>query len=184
AVAGEENDADTVRAFYRHTGSRLKRMGVGYLRTDHAGKDHSKGQRGSSAKRDDVDVVWSMRRGDGTAVLLDCSGSSRLSWVGPRLTLDRTETGGLVAYTAPVRMGWPAGTADRVADLDAIGFPVNGGRRTAREALRAAGKVPGRNSVLLEALRFRRERAWDLRGDSGSASSEAQGGTGGNQPPA
>jgi hypothetical protein len=182
AVAGEENEADTVRSFYRYTGSRLKRNGIGYLRTDHAGKDHTKGQRGSSAKRDDVDIVWRMRRGDGTAVLLDCEGSSRLSWVGPRLVLDRIETGGLVAYTTPTRIGWPAGTAAKAAELDAIGYPVRGTKRGAQAALKEAGHVGGRNAILLDALRYRRERAQEEaqaqrthRLDHGSRSAGAKG---------
>lgn len=157
SVQGEENEADTVRAFYRYTGSRLKRAGVGYLRTDHAGKDMAKGQRGSSAKRDDVDVVWSMTRSKAGA-LLDCSGSSRLSWVGPTLQLERTEVGGVLSYTAPVRVGWPAGTAAKVADLDALGLSLDANKAEARAALKAAGLVGGRNQLLNDALRFRRER--------------------------
>jgi hypothetical protein len=158
AVGGDENEADTVRAFYRFTGSRLKRNGIGYIRTDHAGKDESKGQRGSSAKRDDVDIVWSMTR-SGAGVLLDCSGGSRLNWVGPTLKLERTEPDGVLSYSAPMRMGWPAGTAEKIADLDALGLPLDVSRRAARAALEAAGYLPGRNEILGAALRFRRERA-------------------------
>jgi hypothetical protein len=174
AVAGDENEADTVRAFYRHTGSRLKRAGVGYLRTDHAGKDASRGQRGSSAKRDDVDVVWSMTRAEGSTsgggVLLSCAGSSRLSWVGPKLALDRVETNGIVAYVAPARMGWPAGTQAKVAELDALGLPLGATRRQARKALVAAGLKPGRNDILGGALDFRRERASSAGTSSGDHS--------------
>lgn len=158
AVGGDENEADTVRAFYRFTGSRLKRNGIGYIRTDHAGKDPTKGQRGSSAKRDDVDIVWSMTR-SGDGVLLDCSGASRLGWVGPTLKLGRTESDGALSYTAPMRMGWPAGASEKVADLDALGLPLDVSRRAARAALEAEGKVPGTNEILGAALRYRRERA-------------------------
>jgi hypothetical protein len=157
-VAGDENEADTVRAFYRHTGSRLKRMGVGYLRTDHAGKDMSKGQRGSSAKRDDVDVVWAMKRSK-EGVLLDCTSSSRLSWVGPILQLDRAEVGGALIYTTPMRMGWPVAVLDKAAELDKLGLPLDVSRRAARQAMTDAGMVPGTNDVLGEALKYRNERA-------------------------
>ena len=156
AVSGDENEADTVRAFYRYTGGRLKRLGVGYLRTDHAGKDRSKGQRGSSAKRDDVDVVWSQVRPRTGGALLDCSNSSRLGWVGPTLKLDRTEIDGVLRYSAAVRLGWPTGTADKAAELDRIGVPLDAGRPAAKAALRAAGLGPGNIAVLDAALKFRR----------------------------
>ncbi|WP_328295785.1 bifunctional DNA primase/polymerase [Kineococcus sp. NBC_00420] len=57
-VGGEEDRADTFRAFYRHTIVGLKAQGIAVLRLDHAGKEESRGQRGSSAKTDDVDAVW------------------------------------------------------------------------------------------------------------------------------
>jgi hypothetical protein len=158
AVGGDENEADTVRAFYRHTGSRLKRMGVGYLRTDHAGKDRSKGQRGSSAKRDDVDVVWSMERGRSQGVvLLDCSGSSRLSWVGPHLKIDRLVAADeTVSYASATTFMFPAGTAAMVALLDSIGVPADAGRPTAEKMLRAVGHGPGKKRTLEAAVRLRR----------------------------
>lgn len=156
AVAGEENEADTVRAFYRHTGSRLKRLGIGYLRTDHAGKDRTKGQRGTSAKRDDVDVIWSMSRTKG-GVLLDCTGSTRLSWVGPSLQVERHVSHGTVSYTAPLRFGWPAGTAAKAAELDALGIPKTAGRPTVEAALKAAGHQIGHKRVLQAAIRYRQD---------------------------
>lgn len=161
AVHGEEDKADTVQDFYRYTGSRLKRLGIGYIRTDHAGKDPTKGQRGSSAKRDDVDVVWSMRR-DTTKnsagnLILSCEGSSRLSWVGPHLGINRSEVNGVLTYSTTVRMGWPAGTAAKVKELDALGLPLDIGRPAARKALMEASLTPGRNEILAAALKYRRE---------------------------
>jgi RecA-family ATPase len=47
-VEGDENSADTYRDFFRCSGIRLKAAGVSLLRLDHAGKDASRGQRGSS----------------------------------------------------------------------------------------------------------------------------------------
>lgn len=71
-VEGDENEAHTYQAFYRHAVTPLKRDGVTVVRLDHLGKDASKGARGSSAKSDDVDAVW----------LLD-------TFVGDRLQLKR-----------------------------------------------------------------------------------------------
>ena len=65
AVEGDENSNDTYRAFARHTGLGLKSDGVAVLRTDHAGKDKDKGQRGASAKNDDADVVFRVDRVEG-----------------------------------------------------------------------------------------------------------------------
>jgi len=39
-VTGDENSSDTYRAFYRHTGLRLKTLGVALARLDHMGKDN------------------------------------------------------------------------------------------------------------------------------------------------
>lgn len=64
AVQGEENSSDTIRNYYRHTGLALKAEGRGVLRIDHAGKDAARGQRGSSGKNDDVDLVWELLRDD------------------------------------------------------------------------------------------------------------------------
>ena len=57
-VSGDENEAHTYQAFYRHSVLPLKRRGVSVVRLDHLGKDTTKGARGSSAKADDVDAVW------------------------------------------------------------------------------------------------------------------------------
>lgn len=62
-VHGPENDADTYRDYAIRTGAPLKAAGIAVVRIDHAGKDVLKGQRGSAAKADDVDVVWQLRRG-------------------------------------------------------------------------------------------------------------------------
>src|SRR5205823_1713681 len=45
AVAGEENSNDTFRAWWRVAGVELKRRGMTWARTDHAGKDKTRGQR-------------------------------------------------------------------------------------------------------------------------------------------
>jgi hypothetical protein len=80
AVEGEENSADTYREFARTTGLSLKAAGVALLRTDHAGKDKGKtqGQRGSSAKNDDVDIVYHLQR-DGHTIKLTRI-FSRIGW--------------------------------------------------------------------------------------------------------
>ena len=108
SVEGEEDSADTVRAFYRHTGLLLKSMGVTYLRTDHAGKNVERGQRGSSAKNDDVDVVWQLKRVDakvGTGVVITRT-HSRISWVPSEVRIERRilEDEGQIHYILDAQM--------------------------------------------------------------------------------
>jgi RecA-family ATPase len=91
AVEGAENDADTVRNFYRWTALNLKQEGRAMLRIDHAGKDLKKGARGTSAKNDDVDLVWQMTRNDNTVTLK--STKKRHTWIKEKIlfTVNKTE---------------------------------------------------------------------------------------------
>lgn len=59
-VEGGENDSDSYHNFYNYTGVRLKAEGIALVRLDHAGKDLSKGMRGSSSKTTDVDEIWAL----------------------------------------------------------------------------------------------------------------------------
>jgi hypothetical protein len=124
AVEGDEDSADTVRAFYRHTGLALKAKGVTYLRTDHSGKDTSKGQRGSSAKNDDVDLVWRLTRTDskqGEGVRLERT-HSRISWVPQEVKIQRITTDDGYSYEIDRNAAtYPDGTAQNMELLKAAG---------------------------------------------------------------
>lgn len=63
-IAGKENDSDTWLQLYQLIHEPLKAKGVACIRLDHFGKDSDRGSRGSSAKTQDVDHVWEMRRVD------------------------------------------------------------------------------------------------------------------------
>lgn len=91
AVEGAENDADTLRAFYRWTGLALKSKGCTYVRADHAGKDTSKGQRGTSAKNDDVDLVWRFTKRADNNILMEAT-HRRMSWVPEKVEVELVET--------------------------------------------------------------------------------------------
>jgi len=118
AVHGEENSADTYRAFYNHTGIELKRRGITWCRLDHAGKEGDRGQRGSSAKGDDVDVVWRLKAQDnGVALKRELS---RMAWV--------PETVSFKIEDCPLRYvriagDWPAGTAHNTGSSCAAATP-------------------------------------------------------------
>lgn len=156
ALGGEENSADAIRNYYRYTGSRLKREGITVIRLDHAGKDADRGQRGSSAKNDDVDVVWQVKRTDDgqrwTAT------HRRMSWVPERVELVTTSgADGITSFTSPTRASWPAGTRDCAADLDELVIDVDVSARRACDILRKEGR--GRRAdVVRAAVRFRREQ--------------------------
>jgi hypothetical protein len=153
-VQGAENDADTFRAFYRHTGQRLKAAGVTYVRLDHAGKDVALGQRGSSAKADDVDVVWEMTAADG-AVKLKAT-HARMSWVDKSVVLAR-QTEPQLRHVRTQR-AWLDGCTDTAAELDDLEVPVSATITACQTALRDAGKGCRRNLVA-DAVRWRRERS-------------------------
>lgn len=63
-IRGEENSADTMRMYYLCTGMHLKRTGYTSLRLDNTGKDTTRGSRGTSGKRDDVDLELVMLQAD------------------------------------------------------------------------------------------------------------------------
>ena len=157
AVEGEENSADTVRGYYRHTGLALKHRQVAALRTDHTGKDTTKGQRGTSAKADDVDVVWQLGRTDDGVKLTRTH--SRVGWVPETIDLTYGEDdNGLVTLKATNSATWPAGTKETAAEMDRLGIPVELSQRQAVTAFRDAGGK-GKGSLLSKAQKWRQEQA-------------------------
>ena len=93
SVEGEENSADTIKNFNRYTGQRIKALGKTLVRVDHAGKDDGRGQRGSSAKRDDVDLVWRLRSepgaSEGVTNMRLINDACRMSWVPQEIVVRR-----------------------------------------------------------------------------------------------
>ena len=155
-VEGEENSNDTFQNFYTFTGLRLKRDGVSMIRLDHEG--HTKGRsRGGSAKADDVDVVWRLSPTDDGLSLERTA--SRISWVEERV--DLTESADPLAFRTGLP-SWPAGTAAKAKELDAIGAPLDVTKRGAIALLKAAGKEQGRGEVLMKAIKHRRYAAQNL----------------------
>lgn len=131
AVSGDENDADTVRRFFQHTGRLLKANGIAWLRIDHAGKVVDRGQRGSSGKNDDVDVVWRLDRVDGGAILELTH--TRVFWMPPQIHLavkEDTETAEIVHIRAN-GPGWAAGVHAKAAEWVELDIPLEASRRQA-----------------------------------------------------
>jgi hypothetical protein len=163
AVQGGENEADTVRDFYRLTAQRLKQGGISVLRTDHSGKDLDKGQRGSSAKNDDVDVVWRLARTE-TGVRITRT-HSRVTWVPDELEITRIDhRDGRVTYEIlEEEPSYPEGTRDVVARLDALDVPVDASANQSSKALIKAGQG-ARRQLVVAAQAFRKRRDRDRKG--------------------
>ena len=160
AVAGEENDADTFRSFYRCTGLPLKQAGIGYLRVDHAGHGptNESHQRGSSAKNDDVDVVVRLSKMNEGSKLWEAT-HRRMAWYPDRTILSIEQSDHGYSFGTTDR-GYPDGTSECLADIEALGLPADIGTNAAAIALKKAGKGR-RKAVVSAAIRFRKEKQSD-----------------------
>lgn len=153
AVRGKENDADTFRDFYFHTGIRLKRRGITWARLDHGGKTAEQGQRGSSGKGDDVDVVWKLTRTQNGIKLH--RELARMEWVPENVVLGR--------FDDPLRYqrmagDWPDGTGETANILDRLRVPLDATTRAAQQKLREIDEGR-RREVICAAMRWRKEQA-------------------------
>lgn len=155
AVWGEENTNDTYRDFAQTTGYVLKQAGIAVLRTDHAGKNKDQGQRGASAKNDDVDVVMRVETVEDGLTLTRTH--TRIRWVPASVQIARRIVGDVTTYVAE-HGGRPyaEGTKDLVALLRSLGIDADSSRRNAADALRDAGHK-ARNNRVGDALRWMRE---------------------------
>lgn len=149
---GDENSNDTYIRFYRYTGAPLKAAGISLLRLDHEGHEGGR-SRGASAKADDVDVVWQLRTvEDGMQFIRK---AARISWVPETVTVRQNTEPTLVFSRS--HGGWPEGTKEKAAELDAIEAPKDISRRKAASLLKDAGYVVGKVATLNAALKYRRE---------------------------
>jgi AAA domain len=157
-IAGKENDADTFFALYNWALKPLKAMDIASLRIDHPGKDAAKGQRGSSAKDGDADVVWWMQKLSETMFRLD-KRRDRTNHAPDRVELELRQ--------APVRheivtdAAGRSGTDLLIKALDEAGIRSGASRTDTRDALRKLGLRAG-NDQLSIVLRTRQARSDDL----------------------
>lgn len=155
SVAGEENDADTFRTFYRCTGLALKQAGIGWLRLDHAGKDQAKGQRGSSSKNDDVDIVLRLERTEGGQKIT--ATHRRMSWFPECTEIQVDDSGSTTTFRRPTGASYAAGTRAVAEKLMAAGYdPDTHGQREAARMFRDAGGR-AKTGVIRDACRWIRE---------------------------
>jgi len=174
-IGGGENDADTMRAFYMHTGQRLKAEGVTVVRLDHAGKDAEKGQRGTSAKNDDVDLVWELIAQEDGGVRLKAT-HRRQSWIPEMVELMRLDD--------PFRHERAAITystreMEIVALLDRLDIPTEMGRVAVLKILKEAGEKV-QTAALGKAIKYRKNAAKTCSQTAGTGQNAKQGTGGGN----
>ena len=154
AIEGEENPADTWLRLYRFTVRRLKLAGISFLRLDHSGKDATKNERGSSAKRSDVDQVHR----------IEVVGADRVNLVRQknRKHLPGDEVIALRRTSDPlrhVRVAVDLQREKKIGDLldaiDRLELPADAGRTKVGRALKEAG-VKVRNGDLSLAIARRK----------------------------
>jgi hypothetical protein len=161
AVIGEENSADTYRNLYRHTLAPLKAAGRTVVRLDHRGKSPEAGARGSSAKNDDVDVVWQLTQtpgaDDSAYVMLACE-RQRGNAHPDRLRLVRDPNPRLRHVVRPLDL--PPTDRERIDEcagaMTDLHLPVDTGARKARVTLRENG-YKFRNDIIRAAVKARKD---------------------------
>jgi hypothetical protein len=91
-VEGDENSSRVAQEFYDYSGRELKRRNIAYLRIDHVGKDASRGARGSSAKVDDLDLIWTMSKSKEDGVFIMKNDKARVPIKTSELAIERRES--------------------------------------------------------------------------------------------
>ncbi len=152
-IAGKENDSDTFHQLYRCALAPLKARGITTIRLDHAGKDTERGQRGSSAKDSDVDVVWQLSQLTAVAYRLT-RGKSRNNHHPESIDLQRRFSP--LRHEITRETGLDPAVAELVEHLDRLDIPVDLSRPKTKELLTANG-IKGSNQNLQSAINYRRK---------------------------
>lgn len=153
-IQGKENDSNTYFDFYRFTGRPLKAAGIDLARSDHEGWEEGR-SRGSSAKNDDVDIVWHLKPTDDGIELT--RKFARVSYVPETVSVLKRDEPNL-QFSRSV-MSWPAGTGEKAKELDELQVPLDAGRNVAKRMLKDADRAIGKTDVLAAAIRYRKQRA-------------------------
>lgn len=125
------------------------------IRLDHEGKDSSNGARGSSAKNDDVDIVWRLTRAP-RLITLKCE-LARINWIPAVVKLDLAAEGELPLHRIADQTS--KSPAELIADqLDALGIDPDATIDKAQQALSNSGGSKRRTDVA-HALRLRKSRS-------------------------
>jgi hypothetical protein len=153
-ISGGENDSDTMRAFYRHTGLPLKQNAIGWMRLDHSGKDSTKGQRGSSSKNDDVDVVIRLER---TAAGQKLTATHRrMSWFPEITDIEVKDQAGTMRFVTGAA-SWPEGTKEVADILNQLGAPLDISVNKSIELMRTECGGARKRATMKAAIKYRQQ---------------------------
>ena len=137
-VEGDENSSKVAQDFYEYAGRELKKRNIAYLRIDHVGKDASKGARGSSAKVDDLDLIWVMSKTKEPNVFLLKNEKARVPVTSTELLIERTFSP--LKHTVKSGIDWKALLASAVRHEKAVSLVEDLMARDPKHSL-AQGKV-------------------------------------------
>jgi hypothetical protein len=143
-LAGKENDSDTIRAYYLCTGVTLKRRGITVIRTDNTGKDLDRGARGTSGKRDDVDVELFMTVDSGKISIKP--GKIRLPDV-ESITIEKQIADDGRIYYDTAHDPYRAKINDAIAALDRHQIPLDTGMARCYDLLKGLGEEITRDAL-------------------------------------
>lgn len=156
-----ENESDTTREYYRHTGMGLKALRLTVIRTDNTGKDVKKGARGSSGKRDDVDVEY-LIESEGSFLNV-ATGKTRQRGVGEmrlRVVVDETGMTRFLNDAPQRRNDEETKVAEVVKWLDEHAVDIDVSQRKSEDLLRDEnGELRFPRAVIRQAVDRRKERA-------------------------
>ena len=133
----------------------MKSLGVTWIRADHAGKDSSKGQRGSSAKNDDVDVVWRFTKRAETSILLEAT-HRRMQWIPDKIEIELREIDNILVHRI-VNNETTEAVTKLAETLTKINMPPDTSVRAARIILKQHN-IKASSDILRNALRLRRQQ--------------------------
>lgn len=151
-VDGEENSADTARAFARYVVAPLKARGIASLRLDHTGWAETH-ERGSSAKRGDVDYSWQISS-QGDERFLFKNSKNRTGRAPKDFAVIRKDEPWLHHAMDDDLLGGLVDPVEKIIQaMDALGLPNNTSRRIAQ-----ANGIKGRNDHIAEAVKRRKAR--------------------------
>jgi hypothetical protein len=155
-VEGDENAATTYLQLYRCSMTPLKARKITVLRIDHAGKDTGRGQRGSSAKSGDVDLVWRLSRESDEFLILERE-KSRNGHGEPLVCLQVFDDPNL-RFEVDACSLVDGQVLELAKRLDRYGAALNCTRESA-EALLHEYNVGARHEKVSAALKYRRDQA-------------------------
>ena len=158
-VSGPENDADTWRSFYMHTAMMLKARGLTVLRMDNIGHQDKTRSRGSSSKRDDVDVQWiiTVPKNAGPGVFDFEANKGRMRGELSMLTFERRERDGVLTWSTGRNVKQERAEAAR-RWLDDAGVPATYGVDAAWNAVKG-DSIPFSREVIRSAQAGRKANA-------------------------